>query len=82
VKTTTAEQIPQQWPEILLWLASDEEVQIVESGRIVARIVPPLTNDLSPKTPDFVGRAQAIWGVKPEGAPLSEIVHDSRGAGA
>jgi antitoxin (DNA-binding transcriptional repressor) of toxin-antitoxin stability system len=82
MKTATAEQIPQQWPEILHWLASDEEVQIVESGRIVARIVPPLTHDLSPKTPDYVGRAQAIWGAKPEGATLSEIVHDSRGTGA
>lgn len=82
MKIATAEQIPQQWPEILHWLASDEEVQIVESGRIVARIVPPLIHDLSPKTPDYVGRAQAIWGVKPDGATLSEIVHDSRGTGA
>jgi hypothetical protein len=59
-----------------------EEVQIVDSGRIVARIVPPLIHDLSPKTPDYVGRAQAIWGAKPESATLSEIVHDSRGTGA
>jgi antitoxin (DNA-binding transcriptional repressor) of toxin-antitoxin stability system len=82
MKIATAEQIPQQWPEILHWLASDEEVQIVESGRIVARIVPPLIHDLRPKTPDYVGRAQAIWGAKPEGTTLSEIVHDSRGPGA
>lgn len=82
MKIATAEQIPQQWPEILHWLASEEEVQIVDSGRIVARIVPPLIHDLSPKTSDYVGRAQSIWGAKPEGATLSEIVHDSRGTGA
>ena len=82
MKTATAEQVPEQWPQILHWLASDEEVQIVQAGHIVARIVPPLTHDLNAKTPDYVGRAQSIWGVKPEGTPLSEIVHDSRGVGA
>jgi len=78
MKTATAEQVPEQWPQILNWLASDEEVQIVQAGHIVARIVPPM----NAKTPDYIGRAQAIWGVKPDGTPLSEIVHDSRGAGA
>ncbi|NBV87431.1 MAG: hypothetical protein EBS01_14470 [Verrucomicrobia bacterium] len=82
MKTATAEQVPQQWSQILHWLASDEEVQIVQAGHVVARIVPPLTRDLNAKTPDYMGRAQAIWGLKPEGSLLSEIVHDSRGAGA
>ena len=82
MKTATAEHVPQQWTEILHWLESDEEVQIVQAGRIVARIVPPLVHDLKLETPDYVARAQAIWGAKPEGTPLSQIVHDSRGAGA
>jgi antitoxin (DNA-binding transcriptional repressor) of toxin-antitoxin stability system len=43
MKTATVEQVPQRWPEILHWVTSDEEIQIIESGRVVARIVPPLT---------------------------------------
>ena len=79
MKTATAEQVPQQWPEILQWLASEEEVQVVQAGRVVARIVSPSRHIQNSETPDYVGRAQAIWGVSPQGTPLSEIVHDSRG---
>lgn len=30
--------------------------------------------------PDFIARAQAVWGAVPTGQPLSAIVHDSRGS--
>jgi hypothetical protein len=28
--------------------------------------------------PDFLARAKAVWGEKPEGKPLSELVSDAR----
>lgn len=40
MKTTTTEQVPQQWAQILRWLASDEEVQVTQDERIIARILP------------------------------------------
>ncbi|MDP1587814.1 MAG: hypothetical protein Q8M07_08740 [Prosthecobacter sp.] len=32
-----------------------------------------------PVAPDFLARAQAIWGANPEGKPLSEFVLEGRG---
>ncbi len=76
MKTASAQQVPEQWTEILCWLASDEVVQVMSGDRIVARIVP---SPATPATPDFLGRAQAIWGTAPAGLALSELVEDSRG---
>jgi antitoxin (DNA-binding transcriptional repressor) of toxin-antitoxin stability system len=78
MKTATAQQVPQQWIEILGWLAADEEVQVTLEDRVVARIVP---SPAAPATPDFLARARAIWGAAPAGEPLSALVDHSRGAG-
>ena len=76
MKTASVKHVPLQWTQILAWLAADEEVQITEENRIVARILPaPAT----PATPDFLARARAIWGETPAGAPLSALVSESRG---
>jgi antitoxin (DNA-binding transcriptional repressor) of toxin-antitoxin stability system len=40
MKTATIQQVPQQWAQILRWLASDEEVQVTQDERIIARILP------------------------------------------
>lgn len=40
MKTATTQQVPQQWAQILRWLASDEEVQVTQDERIIARILP------------------------------------------
>jgi antitoxin (DNA-binding transcriptional repressor) of toxin-antitoxin stability system len=77
MKTATIQQVPQQWPQILDWLACDEEVEVTQNDRVVARIVP----STAMPNPDFLARAQAIWGVAPEGEPLSAAVHHSRGSG-
>ncbi len=75
MKTATIQQVPQQWSQILDWLACDEEVQVTQNDRVVARIVPATT---APAT-DFLARAQAVWGADPVGQSLSAIVQDSRG---
>lgn len=75
MKTATIQQVPQQWPQILDWLACDEEVQVTRNDLIIARIVPATTAP----APDFLARAQAIWGAAPAGQSLSTIVDESRG---
>ncbi len=74
MKKTTIQQVPQQWAQILDWLACDEEVEVTRDDRIIARIVPAPTVP----APDFVARAQAVWGASPPGQSLSAIVNDSR----
>jgi len=74
MKTATIEQLPVQWPEILRWVTEGEEVRITDHDRTVARVVPP-----SPAAPDFIGRAEVIWGKQPEGEALSALVDESRG---
>ena len=48
---------------------------MTDHDKVVARIVPAGTS------PDFVERAKAIWGEKPPGKSLSEIVTETRGGG-
>jgi len=73
VKTATVQQLPEQWPDILKWVASGEEVQMTDHDKVVAKIVP------AGASPDFVGRAKAIWGENPPGKSLSAIVTETRG---
>ncbi len=74
MKTATLQQLPMQWTDILRWVTDGEEVQITDRDKTVARVLPP-----APATPDFLARAQAIWGEQPEGTPLSALVDEGRG---
>ncbi len=78
MKTASVQQLPQQWPEILRWVAAGEEVQVTQQDQVVARVVPakPVA------TPDFLARAKAVWGKTPPGEPLSAIVSEARGGGS
>jgi antitoxin (DNA-binding transcriptional repressor) of toxin-antitoxin stability system len=55
VKTATVQQAPEQWPDILKWVASGEEVQMTDHDKVVARIVPARVTQ-----PDFLERANSI----------------------
>lgn len=79
MRTVSVQQVPQQWTEILRWIAAGEEVQVTQLDMVVARFV-PVALPLAPQ-PDFVARARAIWGDAPPGNPLSNIIADSRGNG-
>lgn len=81
MKTAAAQQVPQQWPQILRWLAADEEIELTQDNRVVARIL-PATESPAPATPDFLARAQVIWGANPTGPALSTVVSESRSEGA
>ena len=75
IKTASVQQVPQQWPEILRWVAAGEEVQVTQHDKVVARVVPAA----AAAQPDFLARAKAIWGDPPPGKPLSEVVAETRG---
>src|SRR5437763_1477843 len=78
MKTASVQQVPKQWAEILRWVAAGEEVEETERNQVVAKVVPAK----SASTPDFLGRAKAIWGETPQGKRLSAIVSEVRGNGS
>ncbi len=75
MKTASAQQVPQRWPQILEWVAAGEEVEVTEREKVIARVVPVAQ-------PDFLARARKIWGEQPPGKPLSELVVEARGGGS
>ena len=72
MKTASVQQVPQQWAQILEWVAAGEEVQLTEKEQVVAKVVPA-------RHPDFLARAKSIWGEHPAGKPLSVLVAEGRG---
>jgi antitoxin (DNA-binding transcriptional repressor) of toxin-antitoxin stability system len=74
VKTATVQQVPEQWPDILKWVAAGEEVQMTDRDKVVAKLVPAAVSQ-----PDFLNRAKAVWGENPSGKSLSEMVAEGRG---
>ena len=75
MKTASVQEVPEQWTEILRWVAAGEEVQVTQQDQVVAKVVPakPVA------TPDFLGRAKAVWGEAPTGKLLSSVVSEARG---
>ena len=56
-------------------IARGESLEIFNNGAVTATLVP----SAKPVEPDFLARAKRIWGERPPGPPLSEIVSASRG---
>lgn len=77
MKTASVREIQHNLAEVLSWVENGEEVRVVRRKKVVARLLPP--EPAAVPTPDFLGRAQAIWGKKPRGKKLSEIVSEGRG---
>ena len=73
MKTAAISELPKLWSDILRWVTAGEEVQLTDSDKTVARVLPPAT-----AAPDFLARAQAIWGDQPNGIPLSSLVEEGR----
>lgn len=72
MKTASVQQAPQQWAQILEWVAAGEEVELTEKEKVIAKVVPA-------NQPDFLARAKKVWGEQPPGKPLSELVGEARG---
>ena len=71
MKTASVQQLPQQWTQILEWVAAGEEVELTQQEKVIARVIPSAA-------PDFLSRAKSIWGEQPAGAPLSDVVAEGR----
>lgn len=72
--TATLEEIHRN-PAILdRAIAQGESLEIISAGIVAATVVPRA----KPHEPDFVARAQRIWGDTPPGKPLSELASESR----
>ena len=74
MKTASVQQLPEQWPQILRWVAAGEEVQVTQQDKVVAKVVPPTETP----QPDFRESAKKIWGEQPPGKPLSAVVAEAR----
>jgi antitoxin (DNA-binding transcriptional repressor) of toxin-antitoxin stability system len=77
MKTATVRQVQHNLKGVLAWVEDGEEVQVLRRKKVIARLLPPEPRLAT--VPDFVGRARAVWGAKPPGAPLSHLVSESRG---
>ena len=52
MKSASAEQVPQQWSQILQWVTAGEEVQVTQQDKVVARLLPATV-----ASPDFLAGA-------------------------
>lgn len=78
MKVATVRQVQHHLAEVLAQVERGEEVRVTRRGTTIARIVPP--EAALPKAwPDFVARARAVWGTKPRGPKLSDLVDEDRG---
>ena len=77
MKSATVRKVQHNLSEVLSWVERGEEVRVLRRKKVVARLVPP--EPQAPRSPDFLGRAKAVWGATPKGARLSAILSESRG---
>jgi antitoxin (DNA-binding transcriptional repressor) of toxin-antitoxin stability system len=77
MKTATVREVQHHLSDVLAWVENGEEVRVLRRKKVVARILPP--EPVVVAAPDFVARAKDVWGGRPRGKRLSEIVSESRG---
>jgi antitoxin (DNA-binding transcriptional repressor) of toxin-antitoxin stability system len=77
MRTATVREVQHNPREVLSWVSAGEEVRVMRRNKMVARLLPP-SPDVA-ESPDFVGRARAIWGDHPRGRKPSKLISDARG---
>jgi antitoxin (DNA-binding transcriptional repressor) of toxin-antitoxin stability system len=77
MKTASVREVQHAFRRVLSWVEEGEEVLVVRRRKVVARLVPPEPQPVD--VPDFVARARGVWGKKPRGKRLSEILSETRG---
>jgi len=73
MKTASVQQLQEQWPQILSWVAAGEEVQVTQQDKVVAKVVPATDTQ-----PDFLSRAKKMLSEQPPGKTLSAVVAEAR----
>lgn len=77
MKTASVREIQHNLAAVLAWVESGQEVLVLRRKKVVARLVP--AEPVAVESPDFIARSRDIWGDKPKGKPLSEILSEARG---
>ncbi len=77
MKTASVRQVQHNLAEVLSWVEQGQEVHVFRHRKLIARLVPP--EPKAAASPDFLARAQRVWGKKPRGKRLSEVVSEARG---
>ena len=77
MKTATVRQIQHHFNEVLAWVNQGTEVCVTRRRQAVAMLVPLVKTPR--RRPDFLGRAEVIWGKGASRQPLSRMVIKARG---
>jgi antitoxin (DNA-binding transcriptional repressor) of toxin-antitoxin stability system len=79
MRSASIQELPEQWPEIMRWVAAGEEVAVTRRKRTVAKIVPVR---IKARKLDWAGtwaKVDKIFGGQaPSGKPGSQIIIDAR----
>ncbi len=90
MKTASVQQLPEQWPQILRWVAAGEEVAVTSRKKTVAKIVPVPDEANGKEEGSVVKKRKAAWaehfkrldaiyeGKPARGKPASEIIIEGR----
>jgi len=71
--------IQHHFAQVLDWVQDGEEVQVTRRHKVVAKIISCQDKQQTVEHPDFLARAQQIWGKQPKGMTLSDAVGQDRG---
>jgi antitoxin (DNA-binding transcriptional repressor) of toxin-antitoxin stability system len=73
MKTATVSEIGRDFPSILKWIETGEEVQVVQEGKPVAVICPPVRKV---QHPDYLARLKRTFGDKVLTREASDEIRD------
>jgi antitoxin (DNA-binding transcriptional repressor) of toxin-antitoxin stability system len=63
MKTATIRDVRNSFPRVAAWIAEGESVEITKSGKLFARLTPPMPVKTSkPVKPDILARLKETWG--------------------
>ncbi|MCX6893779.1 MAG: hypothetical protein NTX51_20010 [Verrucomicrobia bacterium] len=74
MKTATVTEVGLDFPKVLKWVETGEEVQVVKEGKAVAVISPP---PHPVKHPDYLARLKRVFGDTMLSTEASAAVRDS-----
>jgi len=79
MKTASVQELPDQWPQILRWVAAGEEVGVTRRKKTVAKIVPVIRRRRKLDWASTWAKVDEIFGGKPApGKPASKIIIEGR----
>lgn len=81
MKTATVRQLRTEFPKVLAWVNSGQEVTITRRRQVVASLVPAGNHPKrQPVLPDFRARLQRTYGTKTvPAAVMTDILAENRG---